>query len=139
MSSRYLVACLLGAVCLEAVAEQKKPAPGDAGPKVESKFKGDIEGLKENYSLTMLSVTVAPNRKEATHTHPGDEILFGVSGKGVVYIDGTKHPLGPGGVVLVRRGQKKALSNESSTEPFQVLAYLVLEKNLPGIVIVDEK
>ncbi len=143
-ASCSLIVCLLNmAASLHADAggEQNKLAHmmKSGALKVESKFNADIAGLQEDHYLSMLVVTVAANSTEPGHTHPGDEILFGLSGKGAVYVDGVRHELEPGAVVHVRRGQKKALSNESEAEPLRVLACLVLEKKLPPIEVVNEQ
>lgn len=132
------LACLFGtlASASAAAASEHHAAPAHGTPKVEPKFRSDLAGLKENHTLAMLVVTLPANSKEPAHTHPGDEILFCLSGKGMVDVDGVQHKLEPGVVVLVRRGQKKTLSSEGEAEPLSVLAYLVLEKNLPPIEIV---
>jgi quercetin dioxygenase-like cupin family protein len=138
-----VIACILGiasSAYVHAGEEQNRLGHmlTEGTLKVESKFNSDVAGLMENHALSMLVVTVAANSREPAHTHPGDEILFGLSGKGAVYIDGVRHGLEPGAVVLVRRGQKKALSSEGEAEPLRVLACLVLERKLPTIELVKE-
>ncbi len=99
--------------------------------KVIPKFKSDVAGLKDSHYLSMVVVEITPNNTEPTHTHPGEEILFGVSGSGAVVLDGVAHQITPGTVIHVKKGQTKALSNTSTTENLKVLAYLVLEKGKP--------
>lgn len=102
--------------------------------KVSPVLKSDLSGLKESHYLSMVVVELAPDNTEPAHTHPGEEILFGVSGNGVVYLDGVKHDIAPGTVVHVKEGQQKALGNTGS-EVFKVLAYLVLEKDKPVLTV----
>jgi quercetin dioxygenase-like cupin family protein len=139
----FLVSCLLQVSAGNAANADSKQQALDSREdanalKVESKLKSELQGLQKDHYFSMLVVTVAADHTEPTHTHPGDEILYGLSGKGAVYIDGVKHEIQPGTVVQVRRGQKKSLSNEGNREPLQVLALLVLQKDLPLLEIVSE-
>lgn len=105
--------------------------------KVASAYKGELAGLAEGHSLSMLVVTLAPGVTEPVHTHPGDELLLLLEGTGTVQLDGQTHALTPGTALRVNRGQKKALSNTHATQPLRVLACLVLENGLPPIAISD--
>ena len=102
--------------------------------KVSPVLKSDLSGLKESHYLSMVVVELAPDNTEPAHTHPGEEILFGLSGNGAVYLDGVKHDIAPGTVIHVKEGQKKALGNTGS-ETFKVLAYLVLKKDKPVLTV----
>jgi quercetin dioxygenase-like cupin family protein len=84
--------------------------------------------------LTLLRVELAPGAVEPQHTHPGVEILYGVTGRGEVELDGqTRHPLSSGDVLPIERGHVKSLRNPGD-EPFAVLAVLVLDADEPPLL-----
>ncbi len=101
--------------------------------KIDRKLDTGIEGFKSDRYLNILEVTLAPLSTEPLHTHPGAEVLYALEGKGHVVLDSTVHPMVPGSVVHVKRGQKKALGNTSASENFKVLAFLVLERDYPSL------
>jgi quercetin dioxygenase-like cupin family protein len=83
--------------------------------------------LRGGQVLSILRVTLAPGIAEPRHTHPGVEILRGLSGRGFVELDrGERLPILPGEVVQVGRGQVKALVNDGD-DAFTVVATLVLD------------
>ncbi len=93
--------------------------------------------LEGGQVLSIVRVEVAPDVTEPRHTHPGIEVLYGLGGSGFVEIDGQKLPIEPGKTVLVGAGKAKALSNPSPSEPFSVLAVLVVDAKKPVLTVVD--
>ncbi len=103
--------------------------------KIDPKLESDVVGFDDDHYLSILEVALAPLVTEPLHTHPGAEILYCLSGKGQVLVDGTIHSMEAGSVVYVAKGQKKALSNTDGSKRFRVLAFLVLERDLPKITL----
>lgn len=93
--------------------------------------------LEGGQVLSIVRVEIAPDVTEPRHTHPGVEVLYGLGGSGFVEIDGQKLPIEPGKTVLVEAGKAKALSNPSLSEPFSVLAVLVVDAKRPVLTVVD--
>jgi quercetin dioxygenase-like cupin family protein len=82
-------------------------------------------------------VRLAAGVVEPAHTHPGFEILYGLSGRGHVTLDGGVTPMSAGQVVHVGEGTVKALVNDGY-EPMTVLAVLVLDRaRTPFIPVAD--
>jgi quercetin dioxygenase-like cupin family protein len=94
---------------------------------VEEKHRVDIDDRRV---LSLTAVRLAPGVVEPAHTHPGFEILYGVSGHGHVDLDGSATPLDAGQAVYVPEGTVKAIVNDSD-QPLSVLAVLVLDRNRP--------
>ncbi|MDN5211950.1 cupin domain-containing protein [Fulvivirgaceae bacterium BMA12] len=103
--------------------------------KIDPKLESDVMGFDDDHYLNILEVELAPLVTEPLHTHPGTEILYCLSGKGNVLVDGTAHNMEAGSIVYVNKGQKKALSNTDESTRFRVLAFLVLERNFPKITL----
>jgi len=143
-SGVLLSSMIFAASALSSAAFAKDPGH-EEGAVTEKKFKVSslmrpaLGGLDESYYANVVLVEIGPGENaEPTHTHPGDEILYAVSGDGAVYIDGEKHPLSTGQIVHVRRGQTKALGTLSEESAFKVLAFLILERGMPVLEIVEE-
>lgn len=94
---------------------------------VEEKYRVDIDDRRV-VSLTV--VHLAPGVVEPTHTHPGLEILYTLTGRGHVDLDGTSVALNAGEVVHVTEGTAKAIANDSDRS-LSVLAVLVLDRDRP--------
>lgn len=92
--------------------------------------------LRGGQVLSILRVTLAPGIAEPRHTHPGVEILRGLSGRGHVELDRSERvPISPGDVVQVGQGRIKALVNDGE-DALTLLATLVLEGGEPPLRLV---
>jgi mannose-6-phosphate isomerase-like protein (cupin superfamily) len=120
------------------IAGSKDQNPKTALAQVQRVFDEQVAGLDLDHHLALLVVTVAADTKETAHTHPGEEILYGLSGHGAVFVDGVRFPIEPNSVVRVKAGQKKRLSNEGNAESLRVLAVLVLDKHRPPITVLQD-
>jgi quercetin dioxygenase-like cupin family protein len=92
---------------------------------VDEKHRIDLD---ERRVLSLTVVQLAAGVVEPAHTHPGFEILYGLSGRGHVTLDHVVTPLSAGQVVHVAEGTVKALANDGH-EPMAVLAVLVLDRD----------
>jgi quercetin dioxygenase-like cupin family protein len=89
--------------------------------------------LRGGQVLSILRVTLAPGIAEPRHTHPGVEILRGLTGRGHVELDrGEQVPITPGGLVQVGQGRVKSLVNDGE-DAFTVLATLILDDDKPPL------
>ena len=88
------------------------------------------------HSISVLKVELAPSFKEPQHTHPGEEILYIVSGEGQLWQNGIPKRFESGDILHVKAGVKKALQNTSPKDKLRVIAYLVLENNKPPLNLV---
>lgn len=95
--------------------------------------------LKDINSLSVLTVTLDPGYREPLHTHPGEEVIYVLSGSGQLWLDGEALPLQVGDFYHVRAGQQKAIDNSGSGAPLVVLAYLALEADKPILELVQSK
>ncbi|MBO1907514.1 cupin domain-containing protein [Microvirga sp. 3-52] len=84
-----------------------------------------------------MRVVIAPAVTEHRHRHPGPEIVYVLSGSGNIDIDGTTSKLSKGAIVEVPAGSTKAMTNDSRTEPLEVLAVLALEPGAPPVSMID--
>ena len=85
--------------------------------------------LDDRRVLSLTVVRLDPHVVEPAHTHPGFEVLYGLSGHGHVELDGTTDTaISPGAVVAVGEGTVKAVANDGA-EPLEVLAVLVLDRH----------
>lgn len=101
------------------------------GVLVDEKHRADLD---EQRVLSLTVVRLDPGVVEPPHTHPGFEVLYGLSGHGHVKLDGTvTTPISPGAVVTVEEGAVKAIANDGD-EPLEVLAVLVLDRDRPPFV-----
>jgi quercetin dioxygenase-like cupin family protein len=101
---------------------------------VDEKHRIDLD---DDRVLSLTVVRLAAGVVEPAHTHPGFEILYGLSGRGHVALDGGVTPMSAGQVVHVGEGTVKALVNDG-TEPMTVLAVLVLDRaRTPFVPVVD--
>jgi quercetin dioxygenase-like cupin family protein len=101
---------------------------------VQEKHRIDLDERRVR-SLTV--VRLDSGVVEPAHTHPGFEVLYGLSGRGHVELDGTvRKPISPGIVVKVDEGAVKAITNDSD-EPLEVLAALVLDRDRPLFVPIE--
>jgi quercetin dioxygenase-like cupin family protein len=95
---------------------------------VREKHRADLDDRRV---LSLTVVRLDPGVVEPAHTHPGFEVLYGLSGRGHVVLDGTaRTPISPGAVVAVEEGAVKAISNDGD-EALEVLAVLVLDRGRP--------
>jgi quercetin dioxygenase-like cupin family protein len=83
--------------------------------------------------LSVLTVTLAPHYREPAHTHPGEEVLYVLSGEASIWIDGKERAITEGDVIHVPSGATKAIDNSNSDIPLSVLAYLALQKDKPPL------
>ena len=94
--------------------------------------------LNGDRTVAIVRVALAPGVTEPRHTHPGLAILYGLDGVGFVELDHRERiPISRDTLVRVAAGQVKSLGNGSGSEPFAVLAVLVLEKDRPPLKTVD--
>ena len=95
--------------------------------------------LDDRRVLSLTVVQLATGVVEPPHTHPGFEILYGLSGSGHVTLDAVATPLSTGQVVHVPEGTVKALANDGD-EPMTVLGVLVLDRNsAPFVPVIDDR
>jgi quercetin dioxygenase-like cupin family protein len=95
---------------------------------VEEKHRIDLDDRRV---LSLTVVRLDTGVTEPAHTHPGFEVLYGLSGHGHVELDGTvRKRISPGAVVAVAEGTVKAITNVSGY-PLEVLAVLVLDRDRP--------
>jgi quercetin dioxygenase-like cupin family protein len=100
---------------------------------LEEKHRVDIDDRRV---LSLTAVRLAPGVVEPAHTHPGFEILYGLSGHGHVDLNGALTALAAGQVVHVPEGAVKAIGNDGD-EPLSVLAVLILDRSRPPFPPVD--
>lgn len=100
---------------------------GDGRLIIEEKHRVDIDDQRV---LSLTVVQLAPGVVEPTHTHPGFEILYGLTGQGHVNLDGARTALSAGQVVYAPNGTVKAITN-ASDQSLSVLAVLVLDRHRP--------
>lgn len=90
---------------------EHKPAPGRTwNPSGEDHFTGAVWNSRLHDSeaeITMIAVQFAPGARSDWHTHPGGQLLYVVSGSGVVQTgDGATTVIGPGDVVHAPPGER---------------------------------
>lgn len=90
---------------------EHKPAPGRSwSPSGEDHFTGSVWNSRLHDSdtgITMIAVQFAPGARSDWHTHPGGQLLYVVSGSGVVQTgDGATTIIGPGDVVHAPPGER---------------------------------
>jgi len=89
-----------------------------------------------NEELLMVRANMEPGRDHPFHTHPTrEEIIYILSGRAEQWINGEKRILGPGEMVLVRKGEVHGTYN-----PFRerlVFLAILSPANAPGPGIVD--
>jgi quercetin dioxygenase-like cupin family protein len=95
--------------------------------------------LDAHHKITVLTATFAPEYREPSHTHPGEEVLYVVSGCGKVWLDDKPKKLISGELILVSQGVKKAIENTSSSEDLVILAYLALKSEQPVLEFIDHE
>lgn len=68
-------------------------------------------------------IEMQPGSAFPLHTHPGDHILYGISGRGTVTIDGELRPVEVGTTVYIAGGYPHNVGTYAdATEPFVLLA-----------------
>ena len=103
------------------------PAAGPTHPVVrledrEPERTGDREFrvlLSEGLTITQFAGLIPPGRAPAHH-HTYDEVVHVLAGRGVVHLDGTDTPIGPGTSIYLPPLQPHCLEN-TGAEPLQVL------------------
>jgi mannose-6-phosphate isomerase-like protein (cupin superfamily) len=88
----------------------------------EPEFTGDREFrvlLSEGLTITQFAGMIPPGRAPAHH-HTYDEVVHVLAGRGVVHLDGTDTPIGPGTSLYLPPLQPHCLEN-TGAEPLQVL------------------
>ena len=146
MSTRYLARTALAAMAAASLtgtqAKSDTAATGTARLQalqqsgqliVDPVFQNALDGGRV---LSLVRVELAPGVTEPHHIHPGPEILYGLSGRGFVDIDGTAHPIGAGAVIHVAAGGAKAIGNPTESEALTALAVLVLDPDKPPLSVV---
>lgn len=98
------------------------------------KMSGDVGGLAENHYLSMLIVEIKPNVTEPRHIHSGAEMLYVLSGSGIVELNDEPHDLNVGTVIQVDAGMLKSMKNTSSDETLSVLAIQFLPNGVPSFI-----
>lgn len=64
-----------------------------------------------------------PGKKVGPHTHPGDHILIGVRGDGILWFDGEEHRIFPGFIYMVPGSVPHAVyARPDATEPLVLFA-----------------
>ncbi len=95
--------------------------------------RGDVVPSEE---LLMVRANMEPGRDHPFHTHPTrEEIIYVLSGRAEQWINGEKRILGPGEMVLVRKGEVHGTYN-----PFRerlVFLAILSPAKAPGPDIVD--
>lgn len=67
-------------------------------------------------------IEMQPGSAFPLHTHPGDHILYGISGRGTVTIDGEKRPVEVGTTVYIAGGYPHNVGTYAEdAEPFVLL------------------
>ncbi len=125
---------LLGLVLLISRAAVAHDNNAMSGLHIEQQLKATLTNID---SLSVLTVTLDPGYREPLHTHPGEEVIYVLSGSGQLWLDGESLPLQAGNIYHVRAGQQKAMDNSGSGEPLVVLAHLVLEADKPALELVQ--
>ena len=96
--------------------------------RIEEKARVDLVAGQQ---LSLVRVEMAAGVVEPAHTHPGIEVLYGLTGHGFVELDRTRRiPLAAGQALVVEPGRVKALGNDGA-EPLAVLAVLALPEGQP--------
>ena len=90
---------------------EHKPATGQRwSPSPEEHFTGSVWNTRIHDSeegITVLGVQFAPGARTDWHTHPGGQVLYVVSGSGVVQTDdGSTLEISPGDVVHAPPGER---------------------------------
>lgn len=93
--------------------------------------------LADGRVLSLVRVDVAPGVTEPSHTHPGTEVLYGLTGNGYVTVEKRTVAIRVGEAVHVEMGKAKAISNPSR-HPLSVLAVLILDPAKPVLEVVDK-
>ena len=111
------------AVTLRAGSECAGPArPVVRLEDCEPEITGDREFrvlLSEGLTITQFAGMIPPGRAPAHH-HTYDEVVHVLAGRGVVHLDGTDAPIGPGTSIYLPPLQPHCLEN-TGAEPLRVL------------------
>jgi len=69
-----------------------------------------------------LSCELSPGGRVGAHVQQADsEIIIGLEGEAVLYVDDRPHPVSPGTVVALALGKQLAIDNASIEAPFRYL------------------
>lgn len=79
-------------------------------------------------------IEMSPGSAFPLHTHDGDHILYGLSGRGMVHVDGTNHPIKPGDAVFIPAEYPHGLNvYPSASQPLVLLAFGHPHKKLEAL------
>jgi uncharacterized cupin superfamily protein len=78
-------------------------------------------GLCEPFSAVLLC-ELAPGGRVGEHLQQADaELILGLAGEAVLYVQERPHPVTPGRVVALPLGSRLAIDNASTEHPFRYL------------------
>jgi quercetin dioxygenase-like cupin family protein len=90
--------------------EHMKAESREWAPSGQEHFTGTVWNSRVHDSeggITMIAVQFAPGARSDWHTHPGGQLLYVVSGSGLVQTgDGVTQMIGPGDVVHAPPGER---------------------------------
>ena len=93
-------------------------------------YETKVDGTKIGVDLIEMSAGSA----FPLHTHDGDHILYGLSGNGMVHVDGTDHPMKPGDTVFIPAEYPHGVKTYSDApESFVLLAFGHPHKKLEAL------
>ena len=82
--------------------------------KAQLRFGGGFKVMLANRRAQAATMTIAPGDREGgpDNRHRGaDQWLFVESGSGTAIVDGRRHPLRPGTLILIERGNRHEIRN----------------------------
>ena len=86
----------------------------------------------------MYKAVIVPGGKGAKHTHPGDEFIYVLKGTLIVEADGAAPlTLKAGDSGHLPKGNPHSARNGSTTEPVEVLVFLISEAGKPLATAVE--
>lgn len=122
--------CVLVMVIMSKVSAHDSKGMAEVEEALASGLLGLAHEVEANVNTTqkisVLRVSLAAGYKEPTHTHPGEEVIYVVSGEGKVWQDGVAQVLSAGDIVHVKEGVEKSLENTMSEGKLELIAYLVV-------------
>jgi quercetin dioxygenase-like cupin family protein len=111
------VANVLRGVWLACVDEDGRPLPGIRGRA------GACATLPGGHEFGIDSIEMQPGSSFEPHVHDGAHILYVVSGRGLVLLDGEELPLGPGDSLFIAAALPHAVTAPAACdEPLLFLA-----------------
>lgn len=100
------------------VLDQPRPVATPIPGVMHATWAGSRDGLS---TLSLWRQSLAPGGATPPHSHPCEEIVLCLSGKGEVHIDGAPHAFGPQQTVLLPANVPHQIFN-AGTEPLEMAA-----------------